>query len=207
MLPYQRNQKNAILVLFAHPALQKSRVHSKLLNALKNLEGVTLRDLYQEYPDFNIDVKAEQALLETHSVVVFQHPLYWYSTPAILKEWQDLVLEHGWAYGKKGKELSGKLFFSVISTGGPEKAYLPGGFSKYPLRHLLGPIEQTVRLCRMFFLPPFLVHATHALESDAINQAAVEYREILTAAREGRINPRISPDHLRLTLELVKQEE
>jgi glutathione-regulated potassium-efflux system ancillary protein KefG len=39
------------------------------------------------------------------------HLLYWYSTPAILKEWQDLVLEHVFAYGHEGTKLHGKIFF------------------------------------------------------------------------------------------------
>ena len=54
------------------------------------MEGVTFVDLYAEYPRFEIDVDREQARLLAHDVIVFQNPLFWYSTPAILKEWQDL---------------------------------------------------------------------------------------------------------------------
>ena len=91
-----------VLILFAHPALQKSRVNRRLVAAVQNLENVTINDLYEEYPDFSIDVKREQALLESHDIIIFQHPLYWYSCPALLKEWQDLVLEYGFAYGAQG---------------------------------------------------------------------------------------------------------
>ena len=78
-----------VLILFAHPALEKSRVNRRLIEAVKTLDGVTFHDLYQLYPDLDIDVAREQALLTEHDVVVMQHPLYWYSTPAMLKEWQD----------------------------------------------------------------------------------------------------------------------
>ena len=80
-----------VLVLFAHPALETSRINRRLAEAPQSLEGVTLRDLYEVYPDFDVDVEAEQASLLEHDVVVFQHPLYWYSAPPLLKQWQDLV--------------------------------------------------------------------------------------------------------------------
>ena len=90
-------ESRAVLVLVAHPAMRRSRVNRRLTEAARGLDGVMVNDLYQRYPDFDIDVAREQQLLESHDVVVMQHPFYWYSTPAILKEWQDLVLEHGWA--------------------------------------------------------------------------------------------------------------
>ncbi len=88
-----------VLILFAHPALQKSRVNRRLIAAVSNLENVTINDLYEEYPDFCVNVKREQDLLRSHDIIIFQHPFYWYSCPALLKEWEDLVLEYGFAYG------------------------------------------------------------------------------------------------------------
>ena len=103
-----------VLILFAHPAFQKSRSNRLLVKDLDKIEGVTFHDLYEMYPDFNIDIKHEKKLCEVNDVIIFQHPFFWYSTPAILKEWQDLVLEHGWAYGSEGKALENKLFFNSI---------------------------------------------------------------------------------------------
>src|SRR6185369_10018305 len=91
-----------VLVLFAHPAFQKSRVHRHLVPAARQVEGITFHDLYEAYPDFQLDVPHEQQLLLAHDVIVFQHPFYWYSCPALLKEWLDLVLEYGFAYGPNG---------------------------------------------------------------------------------------------------------
>ena len=90
-----------VLILFAHPALEKSRVNKRLILAAGNIDNITLNDLYEEYPDFDIDIKREQQLLIEHDLIILQHPFYWYSTPALLKQWEDLVLEHGWAYGSK----------------------------------------------------------------------------------------------------------
>src|SRR5690606_23594342 len=89
-----------VLVLFAHPALEKSRVGRRLLDAIQSVPSVQIHDLYEEYPEFDIDVEREQELLRSHDVIVLMHPLYWYSTPALLKQWFDLVLEHGFAYGE-----------------------------------------------------------------------------------------------------------
>ncbi|MHC5048843.1 MAG: NAD(P)H-dependent oxidoreductase, partial [Planctomycetota bacterium] len=105
-------EERRILVLFAHPAFEKSRVNRRLVGAIEQLEGVTVNDLYESYPDFDVDVEREQELLVAHEVLVLQHPLYWYSAPALLKEWIDLVLEHGWAYGAGGDALLGKKAMS-----------------------------------------------------------------------------------------------
>lgn len=165
-----------VLVLFAHPALHKSRVQRRLADAVRDLDGVTFHDLYEAYPEFDIDVPREQALLTAHDVVVLQHPLYWYSTPAILKEWQDVVLQHGWAYGSQGTALAGKALLSAVSAGGSAAAYTPEGRNRFTVRQLLAPIEQTAELCGMRYLEPFVVYGTHAMTPAAIAEAAEAYR-------------------------------
>jgi len=176
-----------VLVLFAHPAIRKSRVNRRLVAAVRDLEGVTVNDLYEEYPDLNIDVAREQELLGSHDVIVFQHPFYWYSTPAILKEWQDLVLEHGWAYGHAGDALRGKILLSATTTGGGEEAYCAHGSNRFTVRQLLAPIEQTARLCGMDFLPPFVIHGTFRLTESEIEEHALDYRRLVEGLRDGRV--------------------
>jgi glutathione-regulated potassium-efflux system ancillary protein KefG len=126
-----------ILVLLAHPALERSRVIRRLAETAAATPGVTLHDLYEAYPSLAIDVRREQGLLLGHDVFVFLHPLYWYSTPAILKEWQDLVLEHGWAYGSHGHQLDGKVTCNVLTTGAQGEAYGPGGHNGCTIDELL----------------------------------------------------------------------
>ena len=121
------DEQTRILIVFAHPAIRRSRVNRRLVEAVRGLDGVTVNDLYEAYPELDIEVDREQRLLEKHDIVVLQHPFYWYSTPAILKEWQDLVLEHGWAYGRDGHALEGKLLLNAITTGGGEEAYCRAG--------------------------------------------------------------------------------
>ncbi len=168
-----------VLVVFAHPSLQVSRVQRALASRAPGIEGVTFHDLYERYPDYDIDVEAEQALLLEHDVIVWQHPFYWYSTPPLLKQWIDLVLEHGWAYGSKGTKLHGKHVLSVISAGGPLDAYCEQGYNRYSVRQLLAPLEQTARLCGMTYLPPWLVFGTHRLDDEGLRDAADAYADLL----------------------------
>ena len=121
--------KNKILILFAHPAIYKSRVNKRLIEPIKNIDGVTFQDLYETYPDFYIDVEKEQELLKNHEIIIFHHPFYWYSSPAIIKEWMDLVLQFGFAYGPNGTALTGKKLMNVITTGGSKEAYTPEGYN------------------------------------------------------------------------------
>jgi glutathione-regulated potassium-efflux system ancillary protein KefG len=176
-----------ILILFAHPALQKSRVNRVMIEGVQDLPGVTFHDLYEAYPDFHVDVGREQSLLLEHDLYIFHYPFLWYSTPAILKEWQDLVLEHGWAYGSEGTALRGKLMLSAITTGGLESAYEENGHNAFTLRQLLAPIEQTARLCGIEYLPPFVAHGTHAMGASQIRAHASDYRRLVEALRDDRV--------------------
>lgn len=175
--------------MLAHPALHRSRVNRRLAAAARQVEGVTYHDLYDAYPDYDIDVEREKALLVAHSSVVWQFPFYWYSTPAILKEWQDLVLEFRWAYGPGGEALRGKLFLPVITTGGREEAYSPEGFNRHTMGQLLAPLRRTAELCGLVMLPPFVVHGAHRLTEPEVQSHARAYRATLEALRDGRVDP------------------
>jgi glutathione-regulated potassium-efflux system ancillary protein KefG len=177
-----------ILILFAHPALQTSRVNRQLMNAVMGLEGVTFHDLYEAYPDFHINVRQEQDLLQRHDIIVFQFPLYWFSVPALLKMWQELVLEHQWAYGKAGVALKGKTLMAALSTGGRESLFRPEGYNRATIGEYLMPLAQLARICGMVYLPPFVVHGTHGLTGPEIGRHAEDYRKVITALRDDRID-------------------
>lgn len=173
-------------MLLAHPSIDRSEVNQPLALATAEVRGVTLVDLYAEYPTFQIDIDREQRRLTAHDVIVFMHPLYWYSTPAILKEWQDLVLEHGFAYGRTGNALRGKLLFNVLTAGGSEAAYRADGYNHYTIRELLHPIEQTAMLCGMVYLPPYALFAARtAVDEGRLAGHVDDWVRLLQALREG----------------------
>lgn len=128
-----------ILILFAHPNYQRSHANKALLQALRKVEGITIHDLYQRYPSMFIDVAQEQQLLLEHDIIIFQHPLYWYSCPAIIKEWMDQVLEYGFAFGPQGHALKGKALLSAITTGGSQESYTSQGHNRRAVIEYLLP--------------------------------------------------------------------
>lgn len=164
-----------VVVFFAHPNVHRSRVHKVLFENIRDLPGVTAHDLYEHYPDFNIDAETEQALLVQADLVVFQHPIYWYSMPAITKEWMDVVLTRGFAYGTGGDALRGKDMMLAVSTGGSIEAYSAAGQHGYPLADLLCPLQQTAKFCGMNFLDPLVLYAGRTLSNDELLEQARRY--------------------------------
>ena len=177
-----------ILILFAHPAMHKSKANRELIQPLQNLKDITFHDLYEAYPDFYIDIEREQTLLRSHDIIVFMHPFFWYSAPAILKEWQDLVLEYGFAYGEMGTRLHGKKMLSVITTDGGESSYQSAGVNRYPIKQLLTPFEQTARLCGMKYLPPVVFYDVLHLSLDKIKSYALDLKNILVSLRDNQLD-------------------
>jgi len=174
-----------VLILFAHPRFEKSRVNRALLSALPASNEITLHDLYELYPDYNIDVEAEKELLLAHAVLIWHHPFYMYSAPAILKQWLDLVLEYGWAHGAGGDFLKDKTAFNVITTGGTRETYRSDGFNHFTIREFLCPFEQTARLCKMIYLPPFAVQGTYRLTDEELARHAGDYGSLLLRLAAG----------------------
>jgi glutathione-regulated potassium-efflux system ancillary protein KefF len=170
-----------ILILFAHPFAQRSRVNRRLAQVAASLPNVTVHDLYETYPDFHIDVPNEQALLAHADLIVFQHPIYWYSMPALLKEWVDVVLERGWAYGPGGTALRAKDFWLAVTTGSPHESYRESGHHQHEFADFLPPFRQTAEYCGMRWLPPYILHGAHRVDNAAVDAHIDGYRERLAA--------------------------
>ncbi|MHA7128548.1 glutathione-regulated potassium-efflux system oxidoreductase KefF [Algoriphagus namhaensis] len=178
-----------VLILFAHPKFEHSDANQAMIQAVSNLEQVTIRDLYELYPDFNISIQREQEILFEHEVIVWQHPFYWYSCPPLLKQWIDLVLEFGWAYGPGGTYLQNKYILNAITSGGSQEAYGPSGKNRYTVSEFLRPFEQTAKLCGMRYLPYFQVAGTHRLTSGELTLKAEEYKKLILNLRDSPTVP------------------
>lgn len=196
-----------ILILMAHPTLERSRIQSVLINEIRDLPGVQIHDLYEAYPDLDINVEYEKCILNRADVIIFQHPFYWYSAPAILKQWMDLVLEYRWAYGPGGLALSGKWCLNAISTGGSHGAYREDGHNRFPIRTLLTPFDQTAHLCKMHYLAPFVIHSVNHLRSEDIKAKAREYRLVIQMLQIGDLDLELwkSADYINPIIEQLIQ--
>lgn len=178
----------SILLLFAHPAQSHSYINRPLFELAQDQSNITAVDLYHDYSNSPIDIKKEQQRLVEHDMVIMQFPFYWYSTPAILKDWQDLVLQYGFAFGKKGTFLHNKPLLCSISTGAPKEAYSSKGSNGYTVRELLRPLEATAHLCGMPYLPPFIFYgALTAHENDSLDRHKTHWQKVLNQLSNNEI--------------------
>jgi glutathione-regulated potassium-efflux system ancillary protein KefF len=180
-----------IVVIQAHPYPNHSRANRALGLAIDGLAGVDIRALYDRYPDFSIDVEAEQQALAAATVVVWQHPLYWYTSPALLKLWFEKVLTAGWAYGPGGVALRGKRCLWVVTTGGEGFDYTPSGVHQHVFDAFASVVRQTARFCGMSWLEPLVVHGAHQLEETELQAFGARYRATLMALRAEEAAPRV----------------
>lgn len=179
---------NKILILFAHPLFEKSNANDVLVKHIPSSPNITFHDLYQEYPEFDINMQREQELLYNHDIIIWHHPMYWYSCPPLLKQWIDIVLEHGWAYGKDGFALKGKKLLQVITTGGAKENYCATGRDRFTIPQLLEPFNQTAQVCNMIYMPPFVVHGTHAMDQEGYEKNGEFYSTLLRYLENNEIN-------------------
>ena len=165
-----------ILIIYAHPYPRHSHANQRLLQAVR-IPEVEVRSLYELYPDFNIDINAEQRALERADLVVLQHPMQWYSFPPLLKLWIDKVLEHGWAYGHDGNALVGKDCLWAVTSGGDEHHFELGDFPNFAA--LAQPLQATAIYCGMNWQPYFALHNTFTCNEPALLAAGEAYRQRL----------------------------
>jgi glutathione-regulated potassium-efflux system ancillary protein KefG len=147
------------LIILAHPHLREASIANRIIvEKVRTLPDVTIRDLHQECPSFRFTVETEQDALRKANSVVFQFPFYWYSVPGILKEWMDQVLTYGFAYGSTGDKLRGKHFLVSTTVGGPADAYCEGGYNNFTIGDLLKPLRQMANLTGMLYHRPIVSH-------------------------------------------------
>lgn len=162
------------LVVFADPSLHRSRISRRVVDAVAGLPGVQVRDLYQLYPDFYIDVRRERELLRAAPLVVFVFQLAWYAVPSLLKEWLDSVFKPDWA-GRPGR-LQGKTAFAAVACAGSAAEYRAEGLHGRPLEDFLAPLAQTARACGMDWLAPHVFYGADAADLDAADRHAEALR-------------------------------
>ncbi|MBI4830539.1 MAG: NAD(P)H-dependent oxidoreductase [Candidatus Lindowbacteria bacterium] len=147
------------LVVVAHPSLDETSIANRIIvDRIRSLSQVTIKNLHQDYPSFTFKVDTEQDALRKADSVVFQFPFYWYSVPGILKEWMDQVLTYGFAYGSTGDKLKGKHFLVSTTVGGPVDAYCESGYNNYTIGDLLKPLRQMSNLTGMVYHRPIVSH-------------------------------------------------
>jgi glutathione-regulated potassium-efflux system ancillary protein KefG len=168
-----------ILLITAHPALEKSRNNIRLMKAADSIDDVVIRDLYELYPRFFINTEIEQQYLEQSQVIILQHSFYWYGIPALMKQYLDMVFTHGWAYGKDGNKLQDKILFNALTTSGTRESYHENEHNRFPLASYLIPYNQLAYVCRMHYLPPFVLHESGKATATESARHAKQFKSLV----------------------------
>lgn len=169
------------LVLYAHPSPGVSRINGQLARAARLIDGVDVDDLYETYPDFDIDVARERARVSRADLVVLLFPIHWYAAPALLKEWFDTVLHDAWQHErvKPSARGAGRRCWLVASCGSAATDYAPGQRHGRPLLDFLAPFEQAARVCGMRWLEPLLLYSAHDIDTAAVEAHVAQFTQRL----------------------------
>lgn len=172
------------LIILGHPKFDKSLANKAIVEELvKSNMNIEVRDIASLYPDYNIDAKKEQEILMNHKTIIFQYPIYWYNMPAILKQWFDIVLEYGFAYGRTGDKLKGKNFIPSFTVGAPENEYRTLGEHHFRVYEFCKNLEQTAYYTQMNYIEPFYFHETSVnagyTKEDIIQKANVQAKKLI----------------------------
>lgn len=163
------------LMILAHPEIEKSIANKRISESLKDkVENFEVRDIFSLYPDYKIDINAEQKALLNADTIIFQYPFFWFNMPAILKVWFDEVFNFNFAYGPEGNKLKGKYFLLSFTIGGPADAYTPLGYNHFRVPEFLKPMEQTAYLAQMNYLEPIYEHGMVYIPNVYNTKEAVE---------------------------------
>lgn len=166
-----------VVVISGHPQLEGSFTNKVVLEALEGSEySIEIRRLDSLYPDYQINVEAEQQALLKADIVVLQFPFYWYSVPAIMKKWIDDTFAFNFAYGPEGDKLKGKDFLLSFTIGGPEEAYTATGYNHFRIEELMKPLEQTAYMAGMNYRNPVYSHGMVYIPGIYNTQETVEGR-------------------------------
>jgi putative NADPH-quinone reductase len=169
---------NKSLMILAHPALEKS-IGNKIISANFSQETNTeVRHLDQLYPDFKIDIKAEQEALLNADTIIFQFPLFWYNMPALLKHWIDQVFQYGFAFGNESKLTAKKVIVS-FTIGSPIKSY-----PNEVVEKIVFPLKGLTEYCKMEYVTQIFCNDINSYSDEAKKnaiQSAEEHSKELTA--------------------------
>ncbi|MDY0410118.1 NAD(P)H-dependent oxidoreductase [Virgibacillus soli] len=175
------------LVIISHPNILESSSQQFLIKAIPHHFDVTVHHLENEYPDWNINVAKEQKLLSEHDRIIFQFPFYWYSSPALLKHWQDMVYTEDFAFHARGKALRGKEFGLVLSVGINEAEYQAGGREMFSISELTRPFQATAEKLGMTYLKPFSIFQFGYMTDEQRFQLAIHYQQVLTREKDNSL--------------------
>jgi len=178
-----QDMSQSLLLLLAHPNIANSKANNALVNAVKDIPGVTFRHLEAHKKNGLFDLQKETDLLRNAAIIIWQFPLYWYSCPSALRDWQDQVLSPI-VYGPDNF-LKGKRVQVVFTAGARQTAFRAGDILGFTPDEMLRPLQMTTNAALMQWLPPFTVFGAGEMSAEALEKTCAEYRALVLGLSQG----------------------
>lgn len=169
------------LVLLFHPSLAKSKTNAALVRQATVIAGLEVIDMYALYGDGKIDADLEVKRLLNAERVVLQFPIQWYSSPALLQTWKDIVLTRMFyiAYENEGKRFEGTPLLIAATAGNTHSAYSPSGINRFSLDENLTPFMAMAGRCGLPWADPFFVYEAGKLDEASLEKESTRYADHL----------------------------
>ncbi len=159
------------LMILAHPNIGESVGNKTIKEAFAKESNTEVRHLDTLYPDFKIDIEAEQKALLEADTIVFQHPLFWYNIPAILKQWIDQVIQFGFAFGNNYALENKKVVISF--TIGSSKDLYP----EETIQNITFPLRGLASYCKMNYIGEIHCNNINGYTDEAKENAITESKK------------------------------
>lgn len=167
------------LVVFAHPYLEHSNSNAELINFYVRHQHFTLRDLYEEYPNFHIAAFRERKRIKDYERFIFQFPLIWFGMPPLLKLWIDEVFDRNWLKEDHHNPLKGKEVYILVTTGGKERSFHKQGTYKFTVEELISGLIVSLKVFKADIKNIKIVYEANKLSKKEIILHKQEFSELL----------------------------
>ncbi|HAV3554146.1 flavodoxin [Acinetobacter baumannii] len=161
------------LLILAHPYYAQSIANKTIVNEfIKTYPDLEVRDIFQLYPDYKIDVSAEQEALLRHDTIILQYPMFWFNMPAILKLWFDEVFTYQFAYGSQGDKLKDKKVIISMTVGQKEANMMTD--QENLIDSFLKAVQHSIQYTQMQLSGTFLLYDVSPLSGNPESKIKLE---------------------------------
>jgi len=150
-----------------------------LLECYDDLDNITFRDLYQDYPDFHIQPFRERKRIVEYDRIIFHFPIIWFGLPPLLKLWIDEVFDMRWISESGINILSGKDALIITSVGGRESNYTQEGKYGTGVEELLSGLKVSLHVNNINLKKIHIIYNADNLNETELNLLSQELTETL----------------------------
>lgn len=139
-------------ILISHPNLDNSIFNNYLADIHKKNELFCVHSLDKNRINGYFDIEKETTILRQSKAIVWQFPIYWYNSPASLRDWQDQVLSP--IVYSADNFVKNLPVMVVFTAGAAEEHYSHEGLNRYTAEEMLRPFEMTANAAGMIWKKP-----------------------------------------------------